>query len=509
MKYKIDIDELYGLKQKKILRYQSGGNFIKNYLEYYTNPDSPQRTYVLFDAARQANLPFKYPVGQGGLFDYTIASDNPDNTHGTNLQNNINGYTVDPYTTYLEIDPSTGQILNGQYEGDIVFNGTRMQPILSGNYVYHPEMGWIQSPQGSGQITSTSKAQLASRYREILAGWGMENAWNMDDDAVLDLAAATGIGMTEGAAGILTGELFASAVNGLTRVPKIVELATRYPRTTAFTGAVGTQVVPGFAAGVQNAKNKKEEETQSMSPGERKVDNHMRGIKYFTGQNFKQAGGEDNLEGMVEWLSHNGYNVAQLEDGTYTLEKKYLFWHIPKGVIEDFWPTIVGVGSMAYSGVRASNNNRRMAQNNQNSGNKGKKPNGKGTLLRKADGTRTKFGKGLNALGWTSQILGTMYGQYYQSFEKENDEKAEQLVDYLVRNGYARYGNPQSVLMEQEYAPKVQTPGVDSVSEVMDSVGAVQDFNSGQETVNSGYSDSVNQNANRFRYQTPATTDEQ
>ena len=500
MNYRIDIDELYGIKHRKVSRFQSGG-IIRNFLEYYTNPNNPTRTYVLFDAARRANLPFMYDVGNGGLFDYTIASDNPNNIPGSIHTNTMNGNWFDPNTTYLEIDPQTGLIMNGQ-NGDVVFNG-QMNPIIEGNYYYDDNVGWTQTPSyRQAEIYPTEKAERAETYRNVLSNLGFEHAWRMDDDSVLDFGNAVGLSMATGAVSELGGQLLNGIIGITTKAPWLTNLVTRYPRLAATSTAIGTQVLPGIAAGVQDSQEIDRMRQERMSAAVKEIDDHMKGISYFTEENFNRLHGVENIPNMIEWLSQNGYNVAKLSDGTYTIEKDYFMFPWLTDDLLQFWPTAVGLGSIYASRRKASANEQKLLEQNGQSQNK------KGTLFKNPDGTRTKWGRAKNALGYVSQIGATLGLQYYESFQRKMNEKAAQMADFLVRKGYARFGTPYTVQQQDSYAPAVVIPGTDTISGVPDSAATVQDYSTGQMDSTYSSSDSINENANIFKYQQPATINE-
>lgn len=501
MNYRIDIDELYGIKRRKVSRFQMGGS-LGRYLEYYTNPNNPTRTYVLFDAARRANLPFMYNVGDGGLFDYTIASDNPNNVPGSIHTNTMNGNWFDPNTTYLEIDPQTGLIMNGQ-NGDVVFNG-QMNPIIEGNYYYHPQLGWFQHPQNTATIESYDKVALANTIRNRLAEWGMENAYNLDDDSAINFGQAVGTSMLEGAGSIVGGEALSALLNTVNKAPWLIQLISRYPRATATAGTIATQVIPGAAEGVSQAVQEFKDpyDDPEVQKRVKEIDRYMAGRDMsgkggFTFEDFNNLGGEQNIPYMIAWLVKQGYTRIPYEDGNVDVEKEFSYYPWDKNLPE-IWPELAGLG---FAGEEIWRNNRRKNQRLAREG----KPS-QGTFWTQPNGKRTTAGKIRYGAGIAAGAIAYYLTRRYLSSQKGKNEKAEKMIDYLTQKGYINVvdSSPYEVGIDQRFNPQIK----DTVPGMLDSAATVQDYNTGQVGTAGGNSDSINENANVFKYQQAATVNE-
>jgi len=101
-----------------------------------------------------------------------------------------------------------------------------------------------------------------------------------------------------------------------------------------------------------------------MNAAVKEIDDHMKGISYFTEENFNRLHGVENIPNMMEWLSQNGYNVAKLSDGTYTIEKDYFMFPWLTDDLLQFWPTVVGLGSIYASRKKASTNEQKLLEQN-------------------------------------------------------------------------------------------------------------------------------------------------
>ena len=94
-------------------------------------------TYVLWSAARDANLPFVADTATsepGAFFDYS-----PDTRFG--------GEIVNPNTTYVAIDPE-GRVINTD-AASIILDGKDMIPV-NDSWAYDPSRGgWWQRPESN------------------------------------------------------------------------------------------------------------------------------------------------------------------------------------------------------------------------------------------------------------------------------------------------------------------------------------------------------------------------
>ena len=309
---KIDIDVIYGIKPRK---YQDGGpvgdnttpmysgegwhasqlipNFRAPYLQYFINPNDPTKTYVLWSAARDANIPFVADTATsepGAFFDYS-----PDTRFG--------GEIVNPNTTYVAIDPE-GRIINTD-AASIILDGKDMIPV-NDSWAYHPQLGWYQPTSNGGSIVNPD-TEMARNFLGNTLGW--EQAYRLPPEVIANMSDATADAMMQGAAGVVGGEVLGAAAK---YAPKAMQFVTKAPRTTAMLGQLG------IGAGVGYAMNKNEiNEYLSNIDGD------------ITDADFERMGGEKALPDMLLWLSEHGYNFYNYNDQNQPIEIKRSFYFHP------------------------------------------------------------------------------------------------------------------------------------------------------------------------------------
>lgn len=438
-------------------------NFRAPYLQMYIGPDKT-KTYVLYEAAKNANLPFIADTNTseaGAMFDYS-----PDVRFG--------GVQVDPTQTYLSID-SNGRIDNTP-GASIVIGSNNVIPV-DNTWMYDPNIGWIQRPLENAQLYSKQTSDLAELTRAHLSTLGFEHAYNLDDRSALNLGQAVAQSYVDGALSVLGGEAL-SALGNTIKATRFGQFLSKYPRTTAFVGNVG---VPA-ALGATEAKAE-----QKNDP----ISKYLEKIDRFTIQDFNTLanhyGSEERAaEVLLYWLTHNGFTTYENEDHSKYIEKDYNYFPGDQYIFGNdgiIGAPEVGLGMALVNRRRSYNKN--IKKNKPEAETK--------TRWRNTDGTRTKAGKAKNAIGWVINLGAYGLAKAYFMYQKGMNDKADAIIDILYKKGYLSPQDSEvyNTVTDQNFNPRI---------EYTDSNATPVPYNEGQQpagadTLNENYYEWTNDTA--------------
>lgn len=419
---------------KSVSKFQQGGLF-------FTESAHPKRTWVNAVEARKRGIPLtadpRDPNAQ-----WTYSYDILDPTPGTRPNSIDEHPVVNPESVYFLYDPNTGKILN--QEAGIIDSAQGLVP-LDESWAYHPRVGWFQPNANGGEVTNPD-IEMTRNFLGNTLGW--EQAYRLPPDAVGSMGEATTGAMIQGGAGVLGGEVLGAAAN------LVKPIGNFAPRVITGGATVVAPAVSGAVEARQNVLN---------NP----IGGYLSQIKSFGSRDYDQLveklGEENAKKEMLNWLSSNGYNIIDNDDGTISVEKGF-YIHPDEGPVMDY---MMGPGNMVAAAAigKAMYNNK-----------KARTREGKGSLWRDSEGKRTKLGVAKNAVGWA--LNAAAYGgmQYWWLNQHKLDKKASELIDQLVKHGVI---TPKSIVNYQVQTDLNNNPQIINTtpSQMQDSAATPTPYN--------------------------------
>ncbi len=459
---------------------------------YVDHPEYRKLIFVRASDAEKRNMPFAVDTSDSNgnfLYDYGIlhqAGGEYGKYSGIEVQN--------PELTFFGVDPYTGKILNGERpNGDsqgqpaVAITGINDMVQVDPTWTYIPEYGWQKRPY-QGEITE-APSPYSEMSRNFLSTLGYEHAYEMPDAYAENLGSDIAETMIDGAAMVLTDNALATVGKYLSAAPKVGQIITRYPRTSAFIGNSLAYGAPAVAEAVMDVKSENAKKNLDT------MENYLSNISTFTFEDFnslaKTFGSEERaVQEILRWLTNNGYVRTPVEGENPIITKNYYLVPGDKEFLSNSGPEVT------YGGYGLYTLRKNLKQKEQRTGK---------NRWRNADGTRTKAGKAKNVVGWiinTGIYAGTRWFLLNQS---KRNEIAQQMVEYLLKKGYIQSGASYDVV-EDQYTPQITSTQTQQ-AEIQDSAATPTPY--GETTGGTTDVGSFNQNWNQVSVREPNDTTNQ